>query len=51
MNNSKFEHAFVIKYVDGERIGEGFRGWNEEEGLDTGTKPDGRIPKDVYEGF
>jgi hypothetical protein len=51
MNNSKFEYAFVIKYVDGERVGEGFRGWNEEEGLDTGTKPDGRIPKDVYEGF
>jgi hypothetical protein len=51
LNSSKFQYAFVIKYVDGERVGEGFRGWNEEEGLDTGTKPDGRIPKDVYEGF
>ncbi|WP_052596608.1 tol-pal system YbgF family protein [Aureispira sp. CCB-QB1] len=51
LNNSGFEYAFVIKYVDGERVGEGFRGWNEEEGLDTDTKPDGRIPKDVYEGF
>jgi|GEM_PF-1088705 len=51
LNNSRFEYAFVIKYVDGERVGEGFRGWNEEEGLETGTKPDGSIPKDVYEGF
>lgn len=51
LNNSSFKYAFVIKYVDGERVGEGFRGWNEEEGLDTDTQPDGRIPKDVYEGF
>lgn len=51
LNSSNFDYAFVIKYVDGERVGEGFRGWNEEEGLDTDTKPDGRIPKDVYEGF
>ncbi|BDS13735.1 tetratricopeptide repeat protein [Aureispira anguillae] len=51
LNNSRFEYAFVIKYVNGERIGEGFRGWDEEEGLETDTKPDGRIPKDVYEGF
>ncbi|CAA6817945.1 MAG: Outer membrane lipoprotein omp16 precursor [uncultured Aureispira sp.] len=51
LNSSKFQYAFVIKYVDGKRVGEGFRGWNEEEGLDTGTKPDGRITKDVYEGF
>lgn len=51
LNNSQFEYAFVIKYVDDERVGEGFRGWNEEEGLETNTKPDGEIPQDVYEGF
>lgn len=51
LNNSRFEYAFVIKYIDGQRVGEGFRGWDEEEGLETDTKPDGRIPKDVYEGF
>jgi hypothetical protein len=51
LNNSSFRYAFVIKYVDGERVGEGFRGWNEEEGLETDTKPDGRIIEDTYEGF
>ncbi|MFK7798453.1 MAG: outer membrane peptidoglycan-associated protein [Aureispira sp.] len=51
LNNSSFQYAFVIKYVDGERVGEGFRGWNEEEGLKTDTKPDGRIIEDTYEGF
>ncbi|MGH1335698.1 MAG: tetratricopeptide repeat protein [Aureispira sp.] len=51
LNNSNFQYAFVIKYADGERVGEGFRGWNEEEGLKTDTKPDGRISEDTYEGF
>lgn len=51
LNNTRFEYAFVVKYINGKRVGKGFRGWNEEEGLETGTKPDGRIPKDVYEGF
>ena len=31
MNNTRFENAFVIKVVNGERVGEGFRGWDEEE--------------------
>lgn len=51
LNNSNFEYAFVIKYANGKRVGEGFRGWNEEEGLKTDTKPDGRISEDAYEGF
>ena len=51
LNNSNFQYAFVIKYVNGKRVGEGFRGWNEEEGLKTDTKPDGRIREDTYEGF
>ncbi len=51
LNNSNFKYAFVIKYVDGERVGEGFRGWNEEEGLETDTQPDGRISEETYEGF
>lgn len=51
LNNSNFKYAFVIKYVDGKRVGEGFRGWNEEEGLKTDNKPDGRISEDIYEGF
>lgn len=51
LNNSNFKYAFVIKYVNGERVGEGFRGWNEEEGLDTNTQPDGRVTEDSYEGF
>jgi hypothetical protein len=51
LNSTRFEYAFVIKYVAGERVGDGFRGWNEEEGLETDTKPDGVITKGVYEGF
>lgn len=51
LNNSGFEYAFVIKYVNGERVGEGFRGWDEAEGLETNTQPDGYIPEDSYEGF
>lgn len=51
LNNSRFKYAFVIKYVNGQRVGEGFRGWNEAEGLQTDTQPDGRIPEDSYEGF
>ncbi len=51
LNNTRFPNAFVIKYVEGKRVGEGFRGWDEEEGLETETRPDGYVPKDVYEGF
>lgn len=31
MNNTRFSNAFVIKVVDGERVGDGFRGWDAEE--------------------
>jgi hypothetical protein len=51
LNNSSFKYAFVIKYANGKRVGEGFRGWNEAEGLETDTKPDGRISEEAYEGF
>ncbi|MDC0231185.1 outer membrane peptidoglycan-associated protein [Aureispira] len=46
LKNTKFSNAFVAKYVRGERIGRGFRGWNETLGLDNDIKPDGSIPKD-----
>ena len=51
LNNTRFDYAFVVKYVNGERVGDGFRGWNEEEGLETDSRPDGYIPKDSYDGF
>ncbi len=47
MNNTRFENAFVIKVVDGERVGEGFRGWDEEEG----DIEEGESIKDDYDGF
>ena len=48
LNNTVFEYAFVIKYVDGKRVGEGYRGWDEEEGLnDRPTKSQ----KKKYGGF
>lgn len=51
MNNTRFENAFVIKVVDGERVGEGFRGWEEEENTsDSDSGDDGTINED-YEGF
>lgn len=49
LNNTVFEYAFVIKYVDGKRVGEGFRGWNEEEGLET--TPATKDSKKKYGGF
>ncbi len=50
LNNTRFDYAFVVKYVNGERVGEGFRGWNEEEGLQNDVEPY-RKSKDKYEGF
>lgn len=48
LNNTRFDRAFVIKYEDGERVGEGFRGLDENEGLDNN---DGSSLKEDYEGF
>lgn len=48
LNNTAFEYAFVIKYVDGKRVGEGFRGWNEEEGLNDSPSEN---QKKKYDGF
>ncbi len=51
LNNTRFDRAFVIKYQDGERIGEGFRGLDEEEGLDNNDTDSDRIISEDYEGF
>lgn len=48
LNNTRFDRAFVIKYVDGERVGEGFRGLDENEGLDNN---DGSSLKEDYNGY
>lgn len=48
MNNTRFENAFVIKVVDGERVGEGFRGWDEEDGE---TDSEGSDMEEEYDGF
>lgn len=31
VNNTRFKRAFVARYESGERVGKGFRGWDEEE--------------------
>ena len=49
LEKTKFNNAFVVKYIRGERIGRGFRGWDETLGLDNDVKPDGYIPKDYIE--
>lgn len=36
MNNTRFSNAFVIKVVNGERVGDGFRGWDAEEEEEDG---------------
>lgn len=52
MNNTRFENAFVIKIVDGERVGEGFRGWDEEENdSDSSSEEDDSTINEDYEGF
>lgn len=50
MNNTRFENAFVIKVVNGERVGEGFRGWDAEDGepQDSGNEVD---DEEDYDGF
>lgn len=52
INNTRFENAFVIKIVDGERVGDGFRGWDEEDGEPSseGSSSDDSVNED-YEGF
>jgi len=51
LNNTRFKYAFVIKYVNGQRTGEGFRGW-EEDGLNNEVEPNRKHQsKDKYEGF
>ncbi len=51
LNNSPFQYAFVIKYINGKRVGDGFRGWDEEEGLKTSPKVKAPKDKDKYQGF
>lgn len=51
INNTRFENAFVIKVVNGERVGEGFRGWEEEEGDPELESGDGETLNEDYEGF
>ena len=50
MNNTRFENAFVIKVVGGERVGEGFRGWDEPEDNSLDNVDDEEINEE-YEGF
>lgn len=50
MNNTRFENAFVIKVVDGERVGEGFRGWDEPEEESPNTFEEEDVNEE-YEGF
>ncbi len=50
MNNTRFENAFVIKVVNGERIGEGFRGWDEPEDA-SDVFDDEESVNEEYEGF
>ncbi|MCP4438681.1 MAG: tetratricopeptide repeat protein [Aureispira sp.] len=53
INNTRFERAFVIAYRDGERVGEGFRGMDEDDGLDDDTEEDETDTgvEDDYDGF
>lgn len=53
INNTRFENAFVIKIVNGERVGEGFRGWEEEESdaLDSNPENEESNVNEDYEGF
>ncbi|MFT5647320.1 MAG: hypothetical protein ACI976_002010, partial [Aureispira sp.] len=52
MNNTRFENAFVIKVVNGERVGEGFRGWDEpEDNTSESTDNEEDVNDDEYEGF
>lgn len=49
LNNTRFDRAFVIKYVDGERVGKGFRGMDEEEELEKDDSEE--VIKEDYDGF
>ena len=35
INNTRFDKSFVIRYENGERVGEGFRGWDDEDKTDN----------------
>lgn len=50
IDKTRFKQAFVVKYLSGQRVGSGFRSWNESAGLGTDARPDGLINVD-YEGF
>lgn len=52
INNTRFENSFVIKVVNGERVGEGFRGWDEEENTSSELEEseENSLNED-YEGF
>lgn len=51
MNNTRFENAFVIKVVNGERVGDGFRGWDEPEDGTSEAPNEGESVNEEYEGF
>ncbi|BDS13734.1 tetratricopeptide repeat protein [Aureispira anguillae] len=51
INNTRFENAFVIKVVNGERVGEGFRGWDEEENSSSDSESTENNVNEDYEGF
>jgi tetratricopeptide (TPR) repeat protein len=51
MNNTRFENAFVIKVVNGERVGEGFRGWEEEDNVPSSSSTEDKNVNEDYEGF
>jgi len=51
LNNTRFDRAFVIKYVNGERVGEGFRGLDEVEASDFSKDSDEEHISEDYEGF
>lgn len=51
INNTRFENAFVIKVVNGERVGEGFRGWDEPENGTSEIPEEKETINEDYEGF
>lgn len=53
INNTRFERAFVIAYRNGERVGEGFRGMDEDDGLGEDKTEEGTDTgvEDDYDGF
>jgi tetratricopeptide (TPR) repeat protein len=43
IDKTRFRQAFVVKYLNGQRVGSGFRSWDESAGLETEARPDGLI--------